>query len=296
MAAPIIAAEAGFNFQDDISYCKKSTKMGMWNVTKPKKLTTLALGCLLLATPALAEGKIFIAGDSTAANYKPERFPQMGWGMLLKCNLDGSQSVENRAMGGRSTKTFIGEGRFDAIAKDITAGDTLLIQFGHNDANDKKPERYTPVTEFKTNLLRFIAMAREKGATPVLITPVAIRKFEENGAIGESLTPYANATREVAHATATPLIDLNYDSRVYLQKVGVEPSKAYYLHYPKEAGYKQWPDGVSDDVHFSEKGARAIAALVASRLRALGLPVSAHVTPQSPDDPPVIGTDACSAP
>ncbi len=263
-------------------------------MTKAKRFATLALGSLLLATPALAEGKIFIAGDSTAASYKPDRFPQMGWGMVLKCSLDASQSVENRAMGGRSTKTFIGEGRFDAIAKDISTGDTLLIQFGHNDANDKKPERYTPIPEFKTNLLRFIAMAREKGATPVLITPVAIRRFDEKGAIGESLTPYANATREVAHATATPLIDLNYDGRVYMQKVGVEPSKTYYLHYPKEAGYKQWPDGVSDDVHFSEKGARAIAALVAGRLKALGLPVSTHVTPLSPDDPVVLGNDACA--
>ncbi|MQP65276.1 G-D-S-L family lipolytic protein [Niveispirillum sp. SYP-B3756] len=262
---------------------------------KAKKFAALALGSLLLTGPALAEGKIFIAGDSTAASYKPDRFPQMGWGMVLKCSLDASQNVVNRAMGGRSTKTFIGEGRFDAIAKDISTGDTLLIQFGHNDANDKKPERYTPIPEFKTNLLRFIAMAREKGATPVLITPVAIRRFDEKGAIGESLTPYANATREVAYATATPLVDLNYDSRVYMQKRGVEPSKAYYLHYPKEAGYKQWPDGVSDDVHFSEKGARAVAALVAGRLKALGLPVSTHVTPLSPDDPAVLGNDACAA-
>lgn len=259
-----------------------------------RPLPVLLLSLSVLAVPpSLAQSRIFIASDSTAANYKTDRYPQMGWGMVLKCSLDETVTVENRAIGGRSTKTFIGEGRFDAIAKDMAPGDTLLIQFGHNDQNDKKPERYTPVPEFKVNLLRFIAMAREKGARSVLITPVAIRRFDEEGRIGESVAPYAQATREVAAATATPLIDLNYDSRLYLQQVGAEASKAYYLHYPKEAGYPQWPDGISDDVHFSEKGARAMAALVARRLQELSLPVSAHVRPAKADDPATRGDATC---
>lgn len=256
--------------------------------------TLLFLSLALAATPsALAQSRIFIASDSTAANYKPDRYPQMGWGMVLKCSLDETVTVENRAIGGRSTKTFIGEGRFDAIAKDIAPGDTLLIQFGHNDQNDKKPERYTPVPEYKVNLMRFIAMAHEKRANPVLITPVAIRRFDAAGLIGESVAPYVQATREVAAATATPLIDLNYDSRAYLQRVGAEPSKTYYLHYPKEAGYPQWPDGISDDVHFSEKGARAMAALVAHRLHELSLPVAAHVVPANADDTATRGDATC---
>ncbi|WP_035707664.1 rhamnogalacturonan acetylesterase [Niveispirillum irakense] len=259
-----------------------------------RHLCAAVLTMTALAGPASAEGHIFIASDSTAADYKPDWYPQMGWGMLLKCNLTDGVKVENRAIGGRSTKTFISEGRFDAIAHDITPGDTLLIQFGHNDTNDKKPERFTPVPEYKVNLQRFVAMARDKGAVPVLITPVALRRFDDNGAIGESLTPYVEATREIAHATATPLIDLNYDSRVYFQQVGAEASKAYYMNFDKEAGYARWPDGLSDNVHFSELGARAVAALVAKRLKELNLPISTHVAPVPAENPPRLGNPSCS--
>lgn len=256
-----------------------------------------ALAALLLSAPAAMAERIFIAGDSTAANYGPDRYPQMGWGMVLACNLDGSVAVENRAMGGRSTKSFIAEGRFDAVAKDIAAGDTLLIQFGHNDANQAKEERYTPLPDFRVNLLRFISMAREKGAQAVLLTPVARRSFKEDGSINDSFPTYAEVTRAVARETATPLIDLGYDSRVYVHGLGAESAKAYFLHYSKEqaqaAGYTRWPDGIADDTHFSEIGARAMASLVAARLRELNLPVSAHVKPLPAANPPTLGGPTC---
>lgn len=252
-----------------------------------------ALALLVLACPgAMAQGRIFIAGDSTAAHYGPERYPQMGWGMALACNLDGTIPVENRAMGGRSTKSFIAEGRFDAISRDIAAGDTLLIQFGHNDATVAKPERFTPLADFRVNLLRFIAMAREKGARAVLLTPVTVRRFQD-GTIPESFPDYAAVTRAVAVETGAPLIELGHDSRAYFQALGDDPSKAFYLHYGKEAGYPRWPDGIQDDVHFSEIGARAVAALVAARLKALNLPISAHVRPLSAANPPTLGGPTC---
>ncbi|MFV3075623.1 rhamnogalacturonan acetylesterase [Niveispirillum fermenti] len=248
----------------------------------------------LVAVPAPAQApRIFIAGDSTAAQYGPDRYPQMGWGMVLACNLEGGIAVENRAAGGRSTKSFIAEGRFDAIARDLAPGDTLLIQFGHNDETIAKPERYTPVPDFRINLLRFIAMARDKGAQPVLLTPVAIRRFDQ-GVMLESLADYANATRAVARETATPLIDLNADSRAYFQMLGEGPSKGYFLHYGKEYGHPRWPDGIQDDVHFNETGARAVASLVAWRLKGLNLPVSAHVRPLPPGNPATRGGPACS--
>lgn len=255
------------------------------------------LAVSLLSAPAALAERIFIAGDSTAAHYAPDRYPQMGWGMALACNLDGAVTVENRAMGGRSTKSFIAEGRFDAIAKDIGAGDTLLIQFGHNDANQAKEERYTPLPDFRVNLLRFISMAREKGARAVLLTPVARRSFTDDGGINDSFPAYATVTRAVARETGTPLIDLGYDSRVYVHTLGAEPAKAYFLHYSKEqaqaAGYARWPDGIADDTHFSEIGARAMASLVATRLKELNLPVSAHVNPLPAANPPVLGGPTC---
>lgn len=253
-------------------------------------MTTLSLLCLCATVQAAP--RIFIAGDSTAAHYGPERYPQMGWGMVLACHLPADITVINRAMGGRSTKSFIAEGRYDALAAELAPGDVLLIQFGHNDTTIAKPERYTPVPDFRVNLLRFIAMARSKGATPVLLTPVAIRQFEA-GVMAESLTPYANATRAVATETGAALIDLNLLSRIYFTGIGEEPSKAYYLHYDKGAGYKRWPDGIADNVHFSEIGARAVAALVAARLRELPLPFAASVRPGTPANPPTLGNADC---
>lgn len=249
-------------------------------------LTSLAAG------PALADSRIFIAGDSTAAHYGQERYPQLGWGMVLACNLDGAVTVENRAAGGRSTKSYIAEGRFDALFRDIAAGDTLLVQFGHNDTTIAKPERYTPLPDFRINLLRFIATAREKGTRPVLLTPVAIRSFDR-GVLQETLGDYAAMTRAVARETGTPLIDLAADSRAYFQTIGEEPSKAFYLHYGREAGYPRWPEGIQDDIHFSEIGARAVASLVAARLQVLALPVSALVRPLSPINPPTLGGPTC---
>lgn len=253
-------------------------------------MVTLSLLCV--SATAQAAPRVFIAGDSTAAHYGPERYPQMGWGMVLSCHLSADIAVVNRAMGGRSTKSFIAEGRYDALATDLAPGDVLLIQFGHNDATIAKPERYTPLPDFRVNLLRFVAMARSTGAVPVLLTPVAIRQFEA-GIMAESLAPYANATRAVAAETGVALIDLNLLSRIHFTRIGEEPSKANYLHYGKKAGYPRWPDGIADNVHFSEVGARAVAALVAARLHELPLPIAASVIPGTPDNPPTLGNADC---
>ena len=87
--------------------------------------------------------QVFIAGDSTAAEYGPERYPQLGWGMVLPCAFDRDVTVRNIAKGGRSTKSFISQGFFGRIERDIRAGDVLLIQFGHNDAKSDDPVRAT---------------------------------------------------------------------------------------------------------------------------------------------------------
>src|SRR5882757_8829995 len=149
----------------------------------PRGARASALAALVLlagcTTAADRRGtKVLIASDSTAAQYAPDRWPQMGWGMLLECSLDASVTVDNRARGGRSTRTFMAEGLFDALAEQTNPGDTVLIQFGHNDATVTKPERYVAPADYGTNLRHFIAAVREKDAQPVLLTPVAIRKFE----------------------------------------------------------------------------------------------------------------------
>jgi DNA sulfur modification protein DndE len=246
------------------------------------RVLAAAMLAMALAAPAAAE-TIFIASDSTAQTYKAERYPQTGWGQMLPCALDPDVRVENRAMGGRSTRTFIGEGRWDRLMADLKPGDTVLIQFGHNDASRNKPERFVEAaTGYRDNLLRFVWQVRGAGGIPVLITPVARRSFDESGRAKADFASYSAVVREVASATDTRLIDLEALSRAWIDRVGKTGSEPYFLHYPK-GKYAAFKDGIADDTHFSEVGARGVADLVAQGLRNLDLPVSSKVHPGRPE-------------
>ena len=246
------------------------------------KTGLLAIAAMTLLTGAAepVPPRIFIAGDSTAQDYKAEKYPQSGWGTMLRCAVPGV-TVENRAIGGRSTNSFIREGRLDAIARDLRKGDTLLIQFGHNDASIDKPERYTTVPQYQANLHRFLDVARVAGAKAVILTPVARRDFRD-GVEQPSFPAYADAARAVAKQTHTPLIDLGRMSQAWVQAAGPDAAKAYYLHYDGAAGAPGYPNGVADDTHFSELGARRVAALVATGLKATHLPIARRVTAHVP--------------
>jgi lysophospholipase L1-like esterase len=240
-----------------------------------RRLTALTAAALLTAAAPNNSPRIFIAGDSTAMDYKADKAPQSGWGTALRCRVD--VPVENRAIGGRSTRSFIAEGRFDKIAADIKPGDTLLIQFGHNDADTKKmAERFTPIPDYIANLNRFITMAREHGASPVLITPVTRRAFKD-GQVPRSFPLYEDAAKQVAEQTNTPLIDLAALSRVWVQKTGEDASRRLYLHATPADHWPGFPKGIDDDVHFSAAGADGVATLIAGGLKRTGLPIARHV-------------------
>lgn len=228
------------------------------------------------AAQAVPPGRIFIASDSTVQDYAPGRYPQSGWGTMLRCAVDPGVEIVNRAIGGRSTKSFMAEGRLTAIARDLRPGDTLLIQFGHNDATVAKPERYTPIPEYEANLRHFIATATAAGAQSVLLTPVTRRQFA-GGKVTPSFPTYAAATRRVAAATGTPIIDLAALSERWIGRVGKAGSARFYLHYAGADGAPGFPKGVDDDTHFSELGARRVADLVAGGLSRLKVPIARFV-------------------
>jgi lysophospholipase L1-like esterase len=265
-------------------------------------MRVLAAALVLAALPqapawaqATSGPTIFIASDSTAANYGPERYPQTGWGMMLKCGLTSHVQVSNHAMGGRSTRTFMSEGRLDAILAAIKPGDSVLIQFGHNDANRAKPERFVEAgTGYRDNLLHFIEVIRGKGGVPVLLTPVAQRMFE-GGQVKANFAEYSAVVRTVAAETRTPLIDLETLSRAWVAQAGEEGAKRFYLHYTVDDHVAAFPKGIDDDTHFSELGARGVADLIADGLARLKLPVSAEVLPERPDlhRTAPLGTAAC---
>src|SRR3954447_14967760 len=140
------------------------------------KSLVITFGVLVFTVGIAAQNKpitIFMAGDSTMAIKQPDKRPETGWGeMLGKYFKDGTAKIDNRAMNGRSTKSFISEGRWQAIINDVQKGDYVLIQFGHNDESKDKGERYTPLEDYRNNLTRFVEEVRAKGANPVLLTPV----------------------------------------------------------------------------------------------------------------------------
>jgi lysophospholipase L1-like esterase len=130
--------------------------------------------CLMtFAIPQKKKIKIFIAGDSTAANKEVKAYPETGWGMPFAYFFDSSVTVDNRAKNGRSTRTFISEGLWKKLIDDVQADDYVFIQFGHNDEVPSKIGSYTTPDDYKTNLVRFITETRNKRANPVLLTPVS---------------------------------------------------------------------------------------------------------------------------
>lgn len=226
--------------------------------------------------------QIFIASDSTAQSYDAARYPQTGWGQMFACALGRGVGLQNRAIGGRSTKSFLAEGRWARLRGDLRKGDVVLIQFAHNDANPK-PERYAPAeTVYRVNLERFVAEARAAGATPVLVTPIAQRMFQPDGRTRAGFAAYSAVVRDVAKRARVKVIDLESLSRAWIDRAGAEPAKAFYLHLKPEDGFKAFPSGITDDTHLSELGARGAAALVAGEYRRLRLPHWRNVDAEAP--------------
>ncbi|MCC4585576.1 GDSL-type esterase/lipase family protein [Xanthomonas sp. NCPPB 1067] len=219
------------------------------------RLLLFALLLLCANGARAAPQRIFIAGDSTAAEYGAERAPQAGWGQMLQGWFDPAQwQVRNHAKGGRSTRSFIAEGRLDAIARELQRGDILLIQFGHNDAKREDATRYTdPATDYVQFLRRYIATARDKGATPILITPAA-RLLYDFGALLDTHGRYTLAMQQLAAAERVALIDLNASSSDWIRALGEQAAKPYFLFVPEKH--------IADGTHFSRAGATAIACLV----------------------------------
>ena len=231
------------------------------------KRITLALAILaacLLAPGILASEptRIFLAGDSTMAEKLPEKRPETGWGEMLQDWFVADEVlVVNHAKNGRSTRTFIEQGRWESLLGELRPGDYVFIQFGHNDQSKSKPERYTSPDDFRANLLRFTSDVSEQDAIPVLLTPVVRRRFDDSGVFYDSHGAYPDLVREAAKQSGTALIDLNSRSTAFLEAYGEERSKNLFLWLePGESA--NYPDGLEDNTHFSPGGARAMASLV----------------------------------
>lgn len=214
---------------------------------------------------------IYWAGDSTVQYNSILTYPQTGIGQMLHLFLKPSVCVCNHAVNGRSTKSFIDQGRLAVIAEKMQAGDFLFIQFGHNDEKKEDPLRYTePFGTFQDNLTAYVNTARSKGAYPVLITPIERRCFDEKGVLGPGEHgDYVKAMKQTAEKLQVPCIDLYTRSRELLCEVGPEGAKKYYISVEPDI-YPNFPDGMDDRTHLCTLGALRYASYIAEGLKELG--------------------------
>jgi lysophospholipase L1-like esterase len=221
---------------------------------------------LLAGTGSIASAQqitVFTIGDSTMANKKVDPSGETGWCQVLPEFLTQEVEVRNRAMNGRSSKSFINEGRWKAILDSLKAGDYVFIQFGHNDEKIQDSTRYAePFTTYRKNLERFVHETREKGATPILFTSIVRRKFED-GFLTDTHGNYPVATKMVANELNVPLVDLQMLTAGAVTALGEESSKRIYLWTPP---LEKFPEGKKDDTHLSRYGAMLVAKLAMQQL------------------------------
>lgn len=228
---------------------------------------------------------VYLVGDSTMADYSNNydegkdymktRYPVTGWGQVFQQFLVSdslhkvkgiikrdSVIVDDRARGGRSTRTFFQEGRWRTVFEDLKKDDVVIIQFGHNDAAENKTERYVDIEGYKEFLRLYVSQTRQKGAHPIILTPVARNYPWENDRLENVHGEYDLAAKEVAKEMDALFIDLNQRSMDHFSEKGREyVSEKYFMNLPAGV-YEAYPEGQEDNTHFQPEGATAVARLV----------------------------------
>ncbi|MBR1407885.1 MAG: hypothetical protein IJ573_03175 [Clostridia bacterium] len=201
----------------------------------------------------------FLCGDSTMADYPAEAYPMTGWGQKLQALTDGTVFIQNEAVNGRSSKSFITEQRLHYIECCLRAGDKLIVCFGHNDEKPDKARHTDPESTYRECLGLYIDTARQKGVEPILVTSIARRRFDASGKPVPTHGAYPSAMRRTAESLGVRLVDLESATTELLSGEGPEGSKSIYCHVP--AGSPNYPEGRADDSHLQERGAVRIAKL-----------------------------------
>lgn len=212
---------------------------------------------------------IFLVADSTVSNkpFNEGGNPEKGWGQIFPLYLKEGVKIDNHAINGRSTKSFRDQGRWDKVMELMKPGDYVIIEFGHNDEKIEDPKRYAdPDTAYRANLKQYIAEAREKGAKPILATPIVRRSFDENSNLIDTHGRYPEVVREVAKEEKVPLLDLEAKSKKLVAAYGEERSKQLYLHI-QPGEYASLPEGREDDTHLSPFGAFRVCDLVVEEIQ-----------------------------
>lgn len=242
-------------------------------------MKSIVIFLLLISLNCFAQKPtIYGIGDSTMAN-KPltNDNPERGWGQMLPQFLTDNITFNNRAVNGRSTKSFIDLKLWDAVYNSLKKGDYVFIQFGHNDGKVTDSTRYTnPHTAYRHNLIRFVTETREKGATPIIFSSITRRNFNEQGVLVSTHTDYTLEARLVAQEYKVPFIDMEYYTELLEMKYGPEKSKQLHLHY-KAGENSFFPEGKEDNTHLNVKGATEIAKIAITELKKTNLDLVKYI-------------------
>lgn len=233
------------------------------------RYTSVLFLLLLISGSVLAREPItiYLAGDSTMAQKLPEKRPETGWGEALqKFFQEEKVRIENHAQNGRSTRTFITEGRWQAIIDKLKKGDYVFIQFGHNDESKEKVDRYTPPEDYRRNLIKFITDVRAKKGIPILLTSVMRRRFAPDGKFLDTHGEYPDIVRAVAAENKVALLDMHRSSEKVVKQYGVEGSRQLFLQLAPGEN-PNYPKGIEDNTHFKPLGADEMARLAVAAMR-----------------------------
>jgi lysophospholipase L1-like esterase len=218
---------------------------------------------------------IWMIGDSTMSVKQVKAYPETGWGMPFVYFWDSTVMVDNRAQNGRSTQSFMNENRWQPVMDKLQEGDYVFIQFGHNDEVATKAT-YTTEPVFAANLAKYINDTKSKKAIPVLLTPVARRKFDTAGKVQGTHEVYSAIVRKAAADNKVVLIDLDKLSQDLLQQWGEDKSKCLF-NFLAAGEHPNYPEGKEDNTHFSELGARKMAELVLAEIKNQHLDLAARI-------------------
>ncbi len=214
---------------------------------------------------------VYIAGDSTVQTYRSSYAPQQGWGAYLSDYITSNYTVANKAIAGRSSKSFYDQGRLQSILDEIGEGDFLLVQFAINDSAASIADRYAPVCgsvpgtsgSYEWYIAQYIEGAKAKGATPVLVTTTIGLKAYSGGKFVNSYGNYCDAMKKLAKHYNIPCVDLNTLMVNHYNSIGYDAAYKYHMCSATEGG--------TDMTHFTETGANAVAKLVAEELNRQGI-------------------------
>ena len=222
---------------------------------------------------------IFLVGDSTVSTFAERYAPMTGWGHTFHQYFTDEVTVDNRAIAGKSSRSFIEEGKWARVIRDIQKGDYLFIQFGHND--QKRDHRYTsPYNTYKNFLTQYISETRGKGGIPILVTSVMRRRFR-NGELYDTHGDYPKAVRQLANELDVPLVDLHQRSFAHFDELGEEATKKIFL-WLEPGEERNYPRGLEDNTHFSRYGAKEVGKLVVAGLKTLDLSLKNYLKDYRP--------------